>query len=97
LVRNGPKTKSGRGRPQAKADEFRQYAEEALRLAHQSKTEKDKEALIDRARMWMQAPWRVKACRRGQSAVHVARQAFRSQNVHVEGDQFRQYIEEDVR
>jgi hypothetical protein len=55
LVRNGPKTKSGRGRPQAKADEFRQYAEEALRWAHQSKTEKEKEALIDLARTWMQA------------------------------------------
>ena len=51
LVRNGPKTKSGRGQ----ADEFRQYAEEALRWAHQSKTEKEKEALTDLARTWMQA------------------------------------------
>jgi hypothetical protein len=55
LVPNGSEEKSGRGRPQAKADEFRQYAEEALRWAHQSKTEKEKEALIDLARTWMQA------------------------------------------
>jgi hypothetical protein len=52
LVRNGSEEKSGRGRPQAKADEFRQNAEEALSWAHQSKTEKEKEALIDFARMW---------------------------------------------
>jgi hypothetical protein len=55
LVRNGSEGKSCRGRPQAKSDEFRQYAEEALRWAHQSKTEKEKEALIDLARTWMQA------------------------------------------
>lgn len=55
LVRNGPKKKSGCGRPQANADEFRQFAEEALRWAHQSKNEKEKQALIDLARTWMQA------------------------------------------
>jgi hypothetical protein len=54
LVRNGSEEKSGRSRPQAKG-EFRQYAEEALRWAHQSKNEKEKEALIDLARTWMQA------------------------------------------
>jgi len=52
LVRNGSEEKSGRGRPQAKADEFRENAEEDLRWAHQSKTEKEKEALIDLARTW---------------------------------------------
>jgi hypothetical protein len=55
LVRNGSEEKSGRSRPQAKGDEFRQYAEKALRWAHQSKNEKEKEALIDLARTWMQA------------------------------------------
>jgi hypothetical protein len=33
-----------------KADEFRQYADEAMRWARKSKTEKDKAALIDIAR-----------------------------------------------
>jgi hypothetical protein len=55
LVRNGSEEKSGRGRPQAKGDEFRQYAKEALCWAHQSKNEKEKEALIDLARTWTQA------------------------------------------
>jgi hypothetical protein len=36
-------------------DQFRQYADEALLWAAQSKTEKEKEALIDLARTWMQA------------------------------------------
>jgi hypothetical protein len=39
----------------SKAEEFRQYAEEALRWAYQSKTEKDKQALVDLARTWTQA------------------------------------------
>jgi hypothetical protein len=39
----------------SKADEFRQYAEEAMRWARQSKIEKDKEALLDLARTWTQA------------------------------------------
>jgi hypothetical protein len=38
-----------------RAEEFRQYAEEALCWAYQSKNEKEKEALIDLARTWMQA------------------------------------------
>jgi hypothetical protein len=43
----------------AAADEFRQYAEEALRWAAQSKDEKEKQALIDLARTWMQAAVKV--------------------------------------
>ena len=39
----------------SQADQFRQYAEEALRWAYQSKTEKNKQALILLARTWTQA------------------------------------------
>jgi hypothetical protein len=39
----------------AKADQFRQYAEEAMRWAFQSKTEKEKQAYIDLAHTWTQA------------------------------------------
>jgi hypothetical protein len=39
-----------------KADQFRQYAEEATRWAFRSKTEKEKEAYIDLALTWTQAP-----------------------------------------
>jgi hypothetical protein len=39
----------------SKADQFRQYAEEAMRWAYQSKTEEDKQALIDLSRTWTQA------------------------------------------
>ena len=39
----------------SQADQFRQYAEEALRWAYQSKTEKNKQALIMLARTWTQA------------------------------------------
>jgi hypothetical protein len=39
----------------SKADQFRQYAEEAMRWAYQSKTEKDKQTLIDLAGTWTQA------------------------------------------
>ena len=38
-----------------KADQFRQYAEEATRGAFQSKTEKEKQAYIDLALTWTQA------------------------------------------
>ena len=38
-----------------KADEFREYAEEALRWSRESKTEEEKKALIDLAINWMQA------------------------------------------
>ena len=37
------------------AKQFRQYAEEAVRWAYQSKTQKEKEALIELARTWTQA------------------------------------------
>jgi hypothetical protein len=37
------------------AKQFRQYAEEAMRWAYQSKTQKEKEALIELARTWTQA------------------------------------------
>jgi hypothetical protein len=39
----------------SKADEFRQYAEEAMRWAHRSKNEKERLALLELARTWMQA------------------------------------------
>jgi hypothetical protein len=39
----------------SKADEFRQYANEAMRWARRSKNEKEKLALIELARTWMQA------------------------------------------
>ena len=39
----------------SKADEFRQYANEAMRWAHRSKNEREKLALIELARTWMQA------------------------------------------
>jgi hypothetical protein len=35
--------------------EFRQYADEALRWAEQSKTEKERRSLLDLARTWAQA------------------------------------------
>ena len=39
----------------AKADQFRQYAEEAMRWDFQAKTEKQKQAYIDLAHTWTQA------------------------------------------
>jgi hypothetical protein len=39
----------------SKADQFRQYAEEAMRWARQAKTEKEKQAYIDLARTWTQS------------------------------------------
>jgi hypothetical protein len=39
----------------SKADEFRQYAKEAMRWAYRSKNEKEKLALIELVRTWMQA------------------------------------------
>ena len=38
----------------SKADNFRQYAYEALRSASESKSEEQKQALIDLARTWNQ-------------------------------------------
>ena len=38
----------------SKADNFRQYADEALRSASESKSEEQKQALIDLARTWNQ-------------------------------------------
>ena len=42
-------------RSTTKADEFREYAEEALRWSCESKTEEEKSLLIDLAINWMQA------------------------------------------
>jgi hypothetical protein len=42
-------------RSMTKADEFREYAEEALRWSSQSGTEEEKKALIDLAVTWTQA------------------------------------------
>jgi hypothetical protein len=39
----------------SEARQFRQYAQEALRWAAASTTEKEKAALLDLARTWMQA------------------------------------------
>jgi hypothetical protein len=39
----------------SRSDEFRQYAEEAMRWAREAKTEKDKAILIDIARTWITA------------------------------------------
>jgi hypothetical protein len=39
----------------SKADEFWKYAEEAMRRVTESKSDKEKEALIDLALTWMQA------------------------------------------
>ena len=39
----------------SKADQFRQYAQEAMRWARQSKTENEKQVLTELARTWMQA------------------------------------------
>jgi hypothetical protein len=39
----------------SKAEEFRQYAEEAVRWARKSKTEFEKQALMDLERTWTQA------------------------------------------
>jgi len=47
--------------PMSKADQFRQYAEEAMRWARQSKTEYEKLALIELARTWTQAAQRSDA------------------------------------
>jgi hypothetical protein len=59
LVGVGSAAKGGvivqEGVAMSEADQFRQYADEALLWAAQSKTEKEKEALIDLARTWMQA------------------------------------------
>jgi hypothetical protein len=37
------------------SDQFRQYAEEAMRWVRQSKTESEKQVLIELARTWTQA------------------------------------------
>jgi hypothetical protein len=45
----------------SKADDFRQYADEALRSANDTKSEKQKQALIDLARTWTQAALKADA------------------------------------
>jgi hypothetical protein len=45
----------------SEADEFRQYAEEALRWAQKSTTENEKKALIDLSRTWMQAAVQIES------------------------------------
>jgi hypothetical protein len=42
----------------SQADEFRQYAEEALLCARQSTSEKERQDLLDLARTWTQAALR---------------------------------------
>jgi hypothetical protein len=43
----------------SKVDELRQYADEALRWAAESTTEREKDALIELARTWMLAAARM--------------------------------------
>jgi hypothetical protein len=45
----------------SKADDFRQYAEEALRSATEPKFENQRQALIDLACTWMQAALKAEA------------------------------------
>jgi hypothetical protein len=54
----------------SKADQFRQYAEEAMRWAYQSKTPKGKADLIALARIWTEARGteRPRFCRQWQPA-----------------------------
>jgi hypothetical protein len=42
----------------SKADQFREYAEEAMQWARRSKTENEKQALVELARTWTQAAQR---------------------------------------
>jgi hypothetical protein len=50
----GNDNKKSRGQ-ESKADQFQQYAEEAMRWAGRAKTENEKQAYIDLARTWAQA------------------------------------------
>jgi hypothetical protein len=45
----------------SKSDDFRQYAEEALRSATESKSETQKQALIDLAQTWTRAALKADA------------------------------------
>jgi hypothetical protein len=45
----------------SEADEFRQYAEEALRWAQKSTTENEKKALIELSRTWTQAAVQIES------------------------------------
>jgi hypothetical protein len=59
----------------SKADDFRQYAEEALRSAAKS-SEEQKQALIDLARTWTQAALKAEASTSSNNPPkYVARQA----------------------
>jgi hypothetical protein len=53
----------------SKADEFRRYAEEALRWAEQSKTEKEQIALIELARTWTQAAVQIESSLPGNTPI----------------------------
>ena len=50
-----------RGVVMSKADDFRQYAEEALRSVTEAKSESQKQALIDLALTWTQAALKADA------------------------------------
>jgi hypothetical protein len=52
----------------SKADDFRQYADEALRFATESKSESQKQALMDLARTWTQAALKAEAVANKQAA-----------------------------
>ena len=44
----------------SETDQFRQYAEEAMRWVRQSKTENEKRTLMELARTWTQAAARAR-------------------------------------
>ncbi len=54
-IRNTRRPRRHEGFKMSEADQFRQYAEEAKRWVRQSKTEKEKQVLIELARTWTQA------------------------------------------
>jgi hypothetical protein len=45
----------------SEADQFRQYADEAMSWANQSKTEKEKATLLELARTWMRSGHRKRS------------------------------------
>jgi hypothetical protein len=53
----------------SQADVFRQYADEAMRCAHQAQTEKEKQDLFDLAHTWAQAALRSEVKIEGRGVV----------------------------
>jgi hypothetical protein len=70
----------------SKADEFRQYAEEAVHWACDGKNEKQKVILINLARAWARAAARQESpsARHDQAACHTARHTSPTFAPHLE-------------